>query len=233
VVGSTSLKQDSIQVNRHYFELCVLSQLALELKSGDLFVPGSDQFADYREQLISWEEYDTQVVDYAAMMKLQTEPLAFTAKLAEQLSTQAKQVDQSFPENSFVRLEKDKLVIRKKQRLDIPPELKKLDKLMSSRLPETNILDILVEMESWLDLSLDFQPVSGQSSRLKNRRERFIMTLFCYGFNFGPTQTRRMVKGFSRRQLRWLNLRHATEEKLESAIEKVINRYNRFMLPKH
>ncbi len=42
-----------------------------------------------------------------------------------------------------------------------------------------------------------------------------------------------MVKGFSRHRLRWLNLRQITEEKLESAIEKVINRYNRFMLPKH
>lgn len=41
-----------------------------------------------------------------------------------------------------------------------------------------------------------------------------------------------MVKGFSRRQIAWLNLRHITEEKLEKAITRVINRYNQFMLPK-
>ena len=29
-----------------------------ELKSGDLFIVGADKYSDYREQLVSWEEYD-------------------------------------------------------------------------------------------------------------------------------------------------------------------------------
>jgi len=29
----------------------------LELKSGDLFIEGSEKYGDYREQLISWDEY--------------------------------------------------------------------------------------------------------------------------------------------------------------------------------
>jgi hypothetical protein len=33
-------------VDRRYFELCVFSNVMLELKSGDLCVPGSDQFSD-------------------------------------------------------------------------------------------------------------------------------------------------------------------------------------------
>ncbi|MHC1699024.1 MAG: hypothetical protein AB9919_13385 [Geobacteraceae bacterium] len=39
--------------NRHYFEMCVFSHLMVELKSGDLCIPGSNHFADYRAQLIS------------------------------------------------------------------------------------------------------------------------------------------------------------------------------------
>jgi TnpA family transposase len=60
-----------------------------------------------------------------------------------------------------------------------------------------------------------------------------VATLFCYGCNLGPTQTARSIKGFNRRQLAWLNLRHVTEEKLDDAITKVINAYNQFELPKY
>lgn len=46
------------KINRRYFELCVFTQILWDLKSGDLYVKGSDKFSDYREQLISWEEYE-------------------------------------------------------------------------------------------------------------------------------------------------------------------------------
>ena len=232
IIPKTDKQDKTIRISRHHFEMCVISQLSLELKSGDLFVPGSDQFADYRDQLISWNEYETQISGYAFMMGLQADPKVFTAMFSGRLQNKATQVDQKFPENSFVRLEHDKLVVKKKERLRTSEELKRFDKVLAERIPETNILDILVDTEAWLNLSQDFRPVSGFASRIETPQLRFIMTLFCYGFNLGPTQTIRMVKGFSRRQIAWLNLRHVTEERLDRAITKTINLYNNFMLPK-
>src|SRR3546814_20239664 len=60
---------------------------------------------------------------------------------------------------------------------------------------------------------------------------RVITTLFCYGCNLGPTQTARSVKGFSRRQISWLNLKYVTDETLDKTIVEVINLYNQFELP--
>ena len=37
---------------------------AAELKSGDLAVRGSEQYADYREQLLSWEACEPKVAEY-------------------------------------------------------------------------------------------------------------------------------------------------------------------------
>lgn len=232
IISEANKKSKTIHVSKQYFEICIFSQLSLELNSGDLFVPGSDHFSDYRDQLITWEEYEAQIGEYVAMMNLQSDPKAFTATLFERLKHKSGQVDEKFPENNFVEFKRDKLVLKKRERPKEPEGLKQLDKILTERMPETNILDILVETEVWLNLSQDFRPVSGVSSRIENPRERFIMTLFCYGFNFGPTQTIRMVKGFSRRQIAWLNLRHVTEEKLDKAITKTINHYNNFMLPK-
>ena len=49
------------KVLRRHFEMAVFSQILWDLKSGDLYVEGSDQYSDYREELISWEEYAQQV----------------------------------------------------------------------------------------------------------------------------------------------------------------------------
>jgi hypothetical protein len=43
-------------INRRHFEICVFSYLADELKSGDVCVIGSEEYADYREQLLSWSD---------------------------------------------------------------------------------------------------------------------------------------------------------------------------------
>ena len=67
------------RLHRRHFEVCVFSQLMLELKSGDLCIPGSDGFADYRDQLISWEEYHRDIAAYGDMVGLPIDAAAFVA----------------------------------------------------------------------------------------------------------------------------------------------------------
>lgn len=98
---------------------------------------------------------------------------------------------------------------------------------------EASILDVLTETEKWLDLHKFFGPLSGFEAKIDDPRKRFITTLFCYGCNLGPVQTARSVKGLSRKQVAWLNLKHVTEQRLDKAIVKVVNAYNRFALPRY
>lgn len=221
------------EVSRKYFELCVLTETMRELQSGDLFVANSDHFSDYRTQLVDWEVYQCQVDEYGAMLGLQTEPKAFSAALKKTLTATASSVDTGLPQNEHVDLVGTELILRKHAKDAKPEALEQIDKVLASRLPEKNILDILVESEGWLDLHKQFGPLSGFDSKVDDPRKRFITTLFCYGCNLGATQTARSVKDLSRRQVAWLNLHHITEERLEKAIVQVINAYNKFLLPKY
>lgn len=233
VTGKSSASASVKEVHRLYFELCVLTQVVTELKSGDLFVECSENYNDYREQLISWEQYQEEVVQYSELVGLPTSPKEFVNKLKKELSDICVKVDKQFPKNDLVSIDKDGLVIHKHEKLDEPSILQEVDKAITKRMPENSILDLLVETESWLGLHTRFGPISGHKSKIENRRQRFITTLFCYGCNLGPEQTTRSVKEFSRKQVAWLNLRHITEERLERATERVINAYNKFLLPKY
>ena|GEM_PF-7131544 len=169
------------EVSRKYFELCVLTETMQELQSGDLFVANSDHFSDYRTQLVDWDLYQDQVEKYGAMLGLQTEPKAFSAALKKSLAATAARVDAGLPENEHVDLVGTELILRKHAKDAKPEALEKIDKILTTRLPEKNILDILVESDGWLDLHKQFGPLSGFDSKVDDPRKRFITTLFCYG----------------------------------------------------
>jgi len=65
VTGLKSRSKRPARVTRRFLELCLVSQVANELKSCDLCLPSGDKFRDHRLQLVPWEEYEREVVNYA------------------------------------------------------------------------------------------------------------------------------------------------------------------------
>lgn len=233
VVDKTSKDMVPITtVQRKYFELCLFTTIAQELKSGDLIIAGSDKYGDFREQLISWTEYYEQITKYGELADIETEPKLLIEKLKCWLIRVSQATDKKFPDNQQVRIKNGAPVIQRVKRKPIPAALNKIKIALEERMDEASILDVLIDMEKWLGLSGGFKPLSGHASKLTDHQKRFIITLFCYGCNLGPTQTSRSIDGINRRQISWLNLRHTTEDHIEEAITKVINAYNQFSLPK-
>ncbi|UDI83791.1 transposase (plasmid) [Xanthomonas citri pv. mangiferaeindicae] len=101
----------------------------------------------------------------------------------------------------------DRLVLKRLQRTEVTQAIAAVDALITERLTPTSIVDVLVDTTRWLELHVHFRPIAGTDARVDELLRRVITTLFCYGCNLGPTQTARSVKGFSRRQISWLNLR--------------------------
>lgn len=232
VTGNTATGQMPIKVDRRYFELCLFSQIMLELKSADLGIPDSGQFSDYRRQLISLEEYNRTVDEYGNVVGLPIEAKAFVKQLREHLEIVAESTDNSFPKNEFLRIEKGQPVLSRLERKAEPIGLKAADKLIKERTPGVNILDVIADTQYWLNWTEPFGPISGHETKIDNVDERYVINTFCYGCDLGPTQTSRSIKGVDRKQISFINQRHVSEEKLDKVIVLVINRYNQFALPK-
>ncbi len=224
--------QKNLRVSRRYFELCLLTEVMRDLKSGDLAIRGGDKFADYRTQLITWEEFEKERATYGEQVGIPTNGKSFVNKLRNELSATATATDESFPDNQHARFENGEVILSKPERQSKPNDLKLLDKLLTERMPQLNIIDILADTEYWTNWTKHFGPLSGHEAKIENPRSRYIATTFCYGCNLGPTQTAQSIKGIDRRQVSLVNQRHVTDDNLEKAIVEVINAYNDFMLPK-
>lgn len=208
-------------VDRRSFELCVFSCVMFALTSGDLYIEGSNKYNDYRKQLISWEEYESEIELFCEQVGISRNAGHFVGSLRSELEETIKSVDESFPTNEDISIKKGEFVLRRVTREPEPEGFQDID-----------ILDLLVDTEHWLHWTSRFGPLSGFEGKLQSPQERYLATAFCYGCYLGPAQTSRSLDRFERRQLSYVNQKHVTEDRIQEVIVDVINHYNRFDLIK-
>lgn len=188
---------------------------------------------NYRDQLISWDDYHRDIAAYGAMVGLPVAGAAFIAHMQARLAAAAQATDQTFPDNADLRIEHGEPILRRPAKAPLPPGLRGFEQLIADRLAPTHLLDVLCDTEHWLHWTRFFGPLSGHETKLDDSLARYLVTTFCYGCQLGPAQTARSLGNIDRRQLSWVHWRHITEEGLDQAIREVINAYHRFALPKH
>lgn len=232
VTGKTKNIQTTTEVNRKYFEICLFVCVMRELKSGDLYIEGSEKYCDYRNQLATWEVYHEELRGYCERLKYPYIPEKFVQFLNDSLIKDIIKVDETVIENESVSIKNGKLIIRKADKRVKPPELKIIEKELIKRIPKIDVLEALSDTEHWLNWTSHFKLISGHGSKIESPKERYITTTFCYGCNLGPTQTARSMKGIERKQIAYINKRHVDEDKIQNAIVDVINGYNKYWLPK-
>src|SRR5699024_9780344 len=192
-----------------------------------------DKYADYRKQLISWDEYQENVATFCDQAGLPTTAQDFKVQVYNKLEKMARSVDVFFPKNKAVTLRNGEPVITKPKKKKVSPLLKAVRKRIDEKMVPINVLDLLGDTEYWLNCTRFFGPISGHDAKLEKPSERYLTTAFCYGCNLGPTQTARSLGSIDRKHISWINERHITEENIQKAIEWIINAYNRFKLPKY
>lgn len=221
------------KIHLRYYEIAVFSVLMNDLNCGDAFVEGGFIYGDSSKQFITWEEFYQEINNYCSLVKLATEKNAFVASKKEKLRQTATKVDEKYHNNSYLVIEDGLPILKKLPAKKEHPDLEKVRTMIMGLMPLKSIVDVIIEVENWLILSVNFKPASGYESKIADYPPRFVATSFSYGCNVGPTQGERSLSIFTRKQIAWIFNRHITEQKLIKVINILINNYNIFCLPKH
>jgi len=220
-------------LDRRALEVCVFTYIAEALQAGDLFVPGSAAYADYRTQLLPWEECTARLHTYCDEVEIPVSGGALVADLRHRLNELAEKVDKGFPANSELSIDADGTPHLKLQRAKAPPtELKAFREEVHARMPERHLLDVLKHVHHWVPYTRHFGPPSGSDPKLSDSVRRYLFTVFGFGCNLGASETARHApESINRHSLHRINAQHVDADKLEAAIADIINQYRRFDLP--
>lgn len=221
--------------NRRHLEVCVFSHLSSDLRSGDVSIEGSGAFADYRRQLLPWDECQALLPAYCDRIGMADNAQDFVAGLKKLLSDTAAEVDKEFPKNAgdFTIGSDGEPTVRRNVAREVPASAIALQAAIEARTVPRNLLDILANIEHWTGFTRNFGPLSGDEPKLRNARERYLLTVFAMGCNLGPTQAaRHLSNGVTPHQLSYSNQRHMGLEQLDNACRDLTELYLRLELPK-
>jgi Tn3 transposase DDE domain len=163
--------------------------LADALQTGDLYVVGAENFADYRAQLLPWAECEARLPAYCTTLGIAERGEDFAAALKAELTTLAAAVDAGFAANSELSIDADGTPhLKQLATTEQPAGLTEFEHEIRARMPERHLLDILKHAEHWSRYTRHFGPPSGSDPKLARAVQRYLFTVFGYGCNLGPAR---------------------------------------------
>ena len=232
-IKKIAIDKEKDVINRHYYELGIFTNLLDEISCGDIFIQNAYDFNDANLSLIDWKDFEKNLDTYCHITQLEKDKKAFVRSVQSFLMNQAETTDQNFPNNEFLHIVNKQPYIKKIKTGKTSESLDALNNALDKRMKPITIIDVIRDVDQWIGLSSTLKTASGQQVTLDDLPERYAATLYAYGCNVGPVQAAFSLNNFSRKQVAALFTHYLTEPRIDVMLTRVINYYNRFILPKY
>lgn len=221
---------------RKHFEAMVFTHLAEELRTGDVAVVGSEEYADWSEQLLAWENVQDKLADYLVEIGLCEEgetsgfdAASFRRQLEDKLRSAAAAADAGYPDNEGLVIDPDTGIPSLKAHCSEGqrPSAKRLEQEVKTRMPERTLMGIVARTAYWVDWWRRFGPPSGNDPKLDDPFGRYVLTTFVKGTNMGPYEAAKHIPGVSGHELSYVANRHFSIALLNEAVADLVNAHAR------
>lgn len=211
-------------LSRRYYELAVLWELRLALRSGDIYVEHARRYADPSTYLIPPDVWATQ---RAEVIRLTMTPVDGATRLQEreaELRMLAERVEQLLTaRQSWLRREKGKWVLSPLEDEGRPASAEALEGALVARLPRLDITDLLIEVDSWTDFSRCLEHASsGLPTQTEEELTHLYASLLAQGCNFSLSQMSRSSR-LAHHRLVYTNTWFLRKETLKKSNAELVN----------
>ncbi len=200
--------------------------LAEELRTGDIAVIGSNEYADWTEHLLPWEECEQHLAAFCAEVGLPETAEGFVAHLKHRHLDASMELESGYEDNADLFIDDGVPRLKKRRSPGSPKAAEKLFEAIEARMPERSLLGIVARTAYWLGWHHCFGPASGSDPKIRDVLGRYSLAVFTGGINIGPTEAARHIAGITARELSMVRNRHIDLTKLNAAIAVVVNAFN-------
>ena len=213
------------QCERQPYELCVLSTLRDRLRSGDVFVEMSHQYADLNSYLISPAEWKIRQVELCRQLNLPERTTERLRDRIKELEALLEPMHQLLLAGGDVRLEDDGLVIARLTAEEVPAAAQTLQAEISRRMPVVDLTDILMEVNTWVSYT-EYLPGLEQAHRGSQHDAQLLASILAMGCNI-PLSDMARSSGLSYQSLWWTASNYLRDDTLKSANTILVNEHHR------
>ena len=221
-------KNDNI--NRHYYEMAVLSELREHIRAGDISISGSRQYMDFEEYLFSKDEWQESkdLSRLAVSLKLEDYMIERNLSLNKRLKWFSKNINQI----KGISIENGKISISRLER-NIPLEAEQLSSKLYKLIPRINLTDLLLDVANITGFHEEFIHASTNKKPDSSEKIILIATLIGMGTNIGLTKMADAASGISYKQMAYISQWRMHEDALNRAQANLVNFHNKLNLSKY
>lgn len=213
-------------LKRNLWEIGVAIAIKDGFRTGDLFMMHSNIHSSFWDLVYKEEQWQKEKHHAYQQLSLEENSETAISNLVDRFHKTAQLAEKRFGQDDFADIRNNKLVLRKKDNIDIPEDVERLQSLINSYLPKIKIENLLMEVDKITGFTKHFTPIHGQKSQPEQFYKTLIASILAQATNIGMATMQDCTTGITTDMMRYITDSHIREETIKEANAELVNRHS-------
>lgn len=217
-------------IDRHYYEICTLSELRNRLRSGDIWVVGSKRYQDIESYLLSPMTLEELHQKKELPVAVATDFSNYITERKALLCSRLDEINQLLETEQLdaVTLKQNGFSVKPHRSIPLPNAVQAFIQSTYARLPRVKITDLLVEVDRWTQFTDQFTHL--RTGKVAEDKQTLLTVILADAINLGFTSMAAACQGTSFKKLSWMADWHMSDEAYARALAEIVNYHHRMTL---
>lgn len=217
-------------INRHYYEMAVLTELREHVRAGDISISGSKQYRDFEDYLLPKNEWDEIKENTRLSVSLDFED--YIKERVSSLNEKLDWISNNLKYLDSVSIDNGKISMSKLEK-DTPIEAKQLSASLYQLLPKIKLTDLLMDVAKITGFHEQLTHASNNKKPDEEETIVIMAALLGMGTNIGLSKMADATPGITYKQLSNVSQWRMHEDALTRAQTVLVNFQNKLKLTEH
>lgn len=217
-------------INRHYYEMAVLTELRDRVKAGDISISGSKQYKDFEDYLLSKNEWISSKENNKLSVSLSFDE--YIQDRLNNLNERLKWLSKNMKNISAISIDNCKISISRLENIT-PKAAKELSFSLYKLLPKIKLTDLLMDIARITEFHKEFIHASTNKKPDTEDTILIMAALLGMGTNIGLSKMADATPGITYKQLSSVSQWRMYDDAMSRAQTVLVNYHNKLKLAKY
>lgn len=225
-----AMRDKNGEIKRNLWEMGLAVAIKDGFRSGDLYVERSNKYASFWNLIYQDCEWQREKENSYQALEIMQDAEHAVGKIIANFHSSAAIAADRFKSNDFADIKNGKLLLKRKDKIDIPDDAERLQALINSYMPKIKIEQLLIEVDHITGFTKHFTPIHGQKGRPQNFYKTLIASILAQATNIGLVTMENCTPDITAKMMRYVTDTCIREETIKSANAELVNQHTQLDL---